>query len=287
MQSADTRTSYPLRIPVSSTTYLFGRSAPFWHVPEKVLKEEKALNSSWASVPDRLGKSLPDSLIASEALALLLRLERDLRLQPFSFFLAVGFLRPHLPWVAPASFFDRHALEASKLSWKAQTKMRARFAHGTGELLSFADVAAAQKAEAEPGVPRAASLTLRRAYFAAVAFADHQIGRVLAAIDAAPFVNTTAVAFWSDHGFLLVGPPAVRARLFFPANSPSHHPTIPPSSHPAILPSHYPTHHSTIPPSHHPTGGKWPLGQAQQLRASATRPFLPARAAHNRHGPNL
>ena len=122
--------------------------SPRWHrhVPEAALRFEKGLNRSWASVPD--STSLPDELIADAAIAAVRRLERPTPPErrataargasaraaaavpgasasaasaadaemPRNFILMAGFLRPHLPFVAPRRFFDRHPLSSAPLS---------------------------------------------------------------------------------------------------------------------------------------------------------------------------
>ena len=42
---------------------------------------------------------------------------------------------------------------------------------------------------------------LRRAYYAAISFMDHQVGRVLGAIEEAGLADNTVVMFVGDHGF--------------------------------------------------------------------------------------
>ena len=44
---------------------------------------------------------------------------------------------------------------------------------------------------------------MRHAYWAAVSFTDYNVGRVLDALDAGPYRNTTIVVLWGDHGWQL------------------------------------------------------------------------------------
>jgi iduronate 2-sulfatase len=126
------------------------------------------------------------------------------------FFLAPGFLKPHLPFIAPQRFFDLYAnytslapdadpaADEASLSWT-----------GWSELSSYADISAIIKADnislAHPSnsMPRDKALELRRGYLAAVSFNDALVGTVLAALDASPFAGNTTVVLWGDHGWQL------------------------------------------------------------------------------------
>ena len=46
---------------------------------------------------------------------------------------------------------------------------------------------------------------LRRAYYAAISFMDHQVGRVLGAIEEAGLADNTVVMFVGDHGLHVSG----------------------------------------------------------------------------------
>ena len=62
---------------------------------------------------DDMGEDLDhtDGVGATEAIRLLERFKREAR----PFFLAVGFFRPHTPYVAPKPWFDRHPLAGVRL----------------------------------------------------------------------------------------------------------------------------------------------------------------------------
>jgi len=142
---------------------------------------------SWYASPrgDRLHT---DGKIADDAAWVLERCARD-RDRPF--FLAVGFFRPHTPYVSPAPYFDLYP--------RAQMPV-------------FPPVEAFRT----PAMPDAAfgshkkdqeRLTddLRRqcvqAYCASISFMDAQVGRVLDALDRLGLADDTIVVFTSDHGY--------------------------------------------------------------------------------------
>ncbi len=107
------------------------------------------------------------------------------------FFLAVGFYKPHTPYVAPKKYFDLYP---------------------PAEQIPLADVMAGDRDDIPPlalNNNRGDKLTdeerrlCRRAYWACISFADAQIGRVLDALDRLKLREKTIIVFWSDHGYHL------------------------------------------------------------------------------------
>jgi len=125
-----------------------------------------------------------------------LRAKRDRPL-----FLACGIFRPHMPFFAPARWFDQYpktGLELPELKdgdtadipsgGQALLKQKAWFWKGM------------LKADQEtPGAWRDAV----RAYQACAGFADAQVGRLLDALDASGRADSTVIVLWSDHGYHL------------------------------------------------------------------------------------
>jgi len=111
------------------------------------------------------------------------------------FFLAAGFVKPHLPWFVPRKYFDLHPLDKVTLP-KTNEK-------------DLDDVPAAGRRVARPeGDHRKVvqSDTWRQAvqgYLAAISFLDAQLGRLLDALDKSPHAATTIVVLWGDHGWHL------------------------------------------------------------------------------------
>ena len=132
------------------------------------------------------GGEQADSLIADHAV----RMIRENAKRPF--FLGVGFVRPHVPLVAPAGEFAD--IDAKSLGLPATVagdhKGLPRMFHGaTSTSLGLDDDTEKRR--------------VLQAYFAATSFMDAQVGRVLAAIDEAGLTERTIVVFLSDHGYHL------------------------------------------------------------------------------------
>lgn len=115
------------------------------------------------------------------------------------FLLAVGFVRPHVPFYAPQKWFDLHPLESIILPEVRNDDLD--------------DVPEIGKAiHAMPNYPKLAWLQendneqFRRcvqAYLACSTFVDHQVGRVLDALDSSPYADNTIIVLFADHGYHL------------------------------------------------------------------------------------
>ena len=117
----------------------------------------------------------------------LIRLHKD---EPF--FLAVGFVRPHVPFVAPRSYFEPYPFENVILpdsvanDWDDIPKRGINYVTSVNGKMSLEQE---QKAIA--------------AYYASVAYMDAQLGKVLNTLKEEGLEDNTIVIFTSDHGFHL------------------------------------------------------------------------------------
>ncbi|MBW3598470.1 MAG: sulfatase [Planctomycetes bacterium] len=109
------------------------------------------------------------------------------------FFLAVGFVRPHVPFVAPANYFepfkpfDKLPLPP-KIPGDWDDIPRAGINYKTSKNMQM-DVRRQKKALG--------------GYYASVAYVDAQVGKVLDALEASGQADNTIVIFTSDHGYHL------------------------------------------------------------------------------------
>lgn len=109
------------------------------------------------------------------------------------FFLAVGIIKPHLPFVCPKQFFDLYPEEVASPRIKS------------GDL---ADVPKVGKTMAKVGDDRRfkkdqAWNKVRRAYLACISWADYNIGRLIDTLESSQYADNTVIILWSDHGFAL------------------------------------------------------------------------------------
>jgi iduronate 2-sulfatase len=146
-----------------------------------------------ADVPDNL---YPDGQTADEAIKRLDRAAKDPK-QPF--FLAVGFLKPHLPFCAPKKYWDLYDPSTFKLAERRTPPDGAPAFAPTnwGELRNYAGMP-----EKGP-VPDEEARKLVHGYHAAVSYVDAQVGRVLSALEKDGLAKNTIVVLWGDHGWHL------------------------------------------------------------------------------------
>jgi uncharacterized sulfatase len=109
--------------------------------------------------------------------------------QPF--YIAVGFRRPHSPYIAPAKYHDLYPPD--RMTWPAEPP---------GHLAAIPPIALTYP-PGEPALPEARRAQVMSAYFASISFMDAQVGFVLDALDRLKLWDTTVVVFQSDHGYHL------------------------------------------------------------------------------------
>ncbi|MCB1225940.1 MAG: sulfatase [Verrucomicrobiales bacterium] len=143
-----------------------------------------------AEAPD---SAYPDCKTADAAIATL----REVKDKPF--FLGVGFIKPHLPFVAPKKYFDLYDPATLTLTDTPNPPKDgpAIARHSSFELRTRTRVPTAGPID-EP-----TSRELLRAYYACASFVDAQIGRVLAELDSLGLRENTIIVVWGDHGWHL------------------------------------------------------------------------------------
>ena len=143
--------------------------------------------------PDVADRELTDGMIAENAIGLL----GELKDQPF--FLAVGFMNPHLPFVAPKKYWDLYDRDAIQLADNPfLPKGAPSFAMTSwGELRKYYDIPASGPLSDEQ------ARSMIHGYFAAISYVDAQVGRLLDELQRLGLAEKTIVVFWGDHGWKL------------------------------------------------------------------------------------
>lgn len=131
-----------------------------------------------------------DAKLAAEAEWVL---ERCSNREKRPFFLAVGFFRPHTPYVAPkVPWFDMYSEQSMPIVTGVEADLQDLPAAALGsqkkEQQAMSDV---QKRQA------------RQAYYASISFMDAQVGRLLDALERLGLAENTVIVFTSDHGYHL------------------------------------------------------------------------------------
>ena len=149
--------------------------------------------------PDVEDEAYADGRVATEAIKRLRAAKSRLEAEGKPFFIAAGFVRPHLPFSAPKKYWDLYD--------PAQLPMpeRVEFPEGApdvavkrrGEITAYKPVPEDGMVDAE------LTRKLIHGYFASCSFVDAQIGKVLGELDALDLNENTVVVLWGDHGFHL------------------------------------------------------------------------------------
>jgi iduronate 2-sulfatase len=163
------------------------------NTPEAKAKELRGAPTESADVPD---EAYPDGQIALEAVK---RIEAA-KAKDEPFFLAVGFLKPHLPFVAPKKYWDLHDPATLPMPGRDTPPDGApdyapQFG---GELRRYKDIPGGRE-------PLGDELTrhLIHGYYAATSYMDSCAGKVLNALAANGLADNTIVVLWGDHGWHL------------------------------------------------------------------------------------
>ena len=191
---------------------------PYFETDEQPHEYALGHGQSWiATKPDR--GPLQDDYVREHAVNTLADISsnradgKDTR----PFFMAVGFHKPHLPFVFPERFLSYYPIDEVALPSNpdAPINMPPIAWTGYGELRQYQDVS---NITDKPGLlvhpnshllPDAKVKELRRAYFAAMSYADDNVGQVLAALNngqvlgAGNLRDSTIVCALSDHGWSL------------------------------------------------------------------------------------
>jgi iduronate 2-sulfatase len=124
-----------------------------------------------------------DGMVATEAIAMMTKNKDN------PFFLAVGFFRPHCPFVAPKKYFDMYPQDAVPLPEERADDWdnKPSIAKWTTPL--------------NWGLDKEQRREVLRAYYASITFMDAQVGRVLDALERLKLADNTIVVFISDHGY--------------------------------------------------------------------------------------
>ncbi|MEI7899770.1 MAG: sulfatase [bacterium] len=158
-------------------------------------KQNKNPRSTAFEASPKSDDELPDGFTAAEAVRRLHTLKE--KGQPF--FLAVGFLKPHLPFIAPKKYWDLY--DPDKIPAPAIDHLPdgapAFAGHENGELHSYANIP-----KGNP-IPAGLAKQLRHGYYACVSFTDAQVGRLLDALDKEGLADNTVIVLWGDHGWQL------------------------------------------------------------------------------------
>ena len=103
-------------------------------------------------------------------------------------FLAVGLFRPHIPFEVSQKWFDLYPIEKVRLPMYLKNDLEDARPHGRIHWHQWVSQNKQWK-------------HLSRGYLASISYVDHQVGRLLDALDSSSLKENTIIVLWTDHGF--------------------------------------------------------------------------------------
>lgn len=180
----------------------------------KDMKGYGRTNTDWGAYP-ACDTMMPDHHSADWAI------ERLNRKHDKPFFMAVGFLRPHVPFYVPQKWFDKHPIEGIQVAPYKADDMDDIPSIG----LKINDLP--MMPSTEYAIESGEWKNIIQAYLACISYVDYEVGRVLSALENSDYANNTVVVLWSDHGYRMgekgtfakhaLWEPATNAPLMFSA----------------------------------------------------------------------
>lgn len=160
---------------------------PIWELPR---------GAAWEA-PDVVDDAYADGRVARQAIFRL----RELSKKPHQpFFMAVGFVRPHLPFSAPKKYWDLYSPENLPMpvfEHDAANAPRVATKRG-GEIDQFKPIPAGQH-----GYTDELTRKLIHGYYASMSYMDAQLGRVMDELERLNMLENTIIILWGDHGWHL------------------------------------------------------------------------------------
>lgn len=123
--------------------------------------------------------------------------------QSTPFFLGVGFIKPHLPFVAPKKYWDLYQRKDIPLSPVPDVPKNIELTslHNSDEFNQY------EKTDENPSLENKLSdkyaKKLIHGYYASISYVDAQIGKVLDQLHSLGLADNTIVVLWGDHGWHL------------------------------------------------------------------------------------
>ena len=189
-------------------------SLPYFHGKNAVHNA-----NSWYRWENESDESFVDGQVARNALRTLQQIkENRTKGDDSPFFLAVGFHKPHLPFFAPAKYYDLYPApediemplnpNAPKgippISWTVSEELIHHYPDMKKYDLPecYSDFETSSNGNACRLSESDAKL-LRRGYYAALSYTDAQVGKVLRELQDQRLADNTIIVLWADHGWKL------------------------------------------------------------------------------------
>ena len=192
----------------------FSKPRVVYHTPEgkkilEYIKEDQSLTYVWnlgagldrkkrpgglpCEAPDVLDNKLQDGEITAHAIETINLFKNQ------HFFLGVGFMKPHLPFIAPKKYwdlYDKNKLILANNSFPPEDVPRVAM-YNWNDLRHYYGIPDVGPVSDEQ------ALNLIHGYYACVSFIDAQVGRLIAELERLKLHEKTIIILWGDNGFQL------------------------------------------------------------------------------------
>jgi arylsulfatase A-like enzyme len=175
-----------------------------WSIPYQKIKKSNSKGGGWIYAKERISTEAPDVAdsvtIDGEVLSKGKKLIDRMANNQKPFFLAIGFHKPHLPFVAPKKYWDLYNREKIKIHpFREHAQGTPEWAYQPGwEIRSlYTDI------PKEGALSSEKQKELIHGYYACVSFIDQQIGELLDHLKKNNLASNTIVVLWGDHGWHL------------------------------------------------------------------------------------
>jgi arylsulfatase A-like enzyme len=183
-------------------------SRPHWY-PHSLINQRDPIQSGdtthlHTSYPKIGGKNIPwvnsrlPEELHNDAMVTTYALERMEAMKGKPFFLAVGMVKPHLPFVAPSKYWDLY--DPARITVPSPDKPDVHPAYSFtnwGELRKYHGIPAEGLLTEEDAV------NMIHGYYACVSLIDAQVGRLTAKLKELDLYDNTIIVLWGDHGWKL------------------------------------------------------------------------------------
>lgn len=174
----------------------FRRITFTWHLGNGITKTKRMGGLPWEA-PDVPDNALREGDMTDEVVRTLGELTKQENRTPF--FLAVGYHKPHLPFIAPKKYFDLYDRDKLRLADNPfpPEDVPSCAMYNWNDLRHYY------------GIPKVGPVAdeqardLIHAYYACVSYVDAQIGRLLDELAKLELRQETVVVLWGDHGWQL------------------------------------------------------------------------------------
>jgi len=154
--------------------------------------------------PDVDDEALYDGQVAARAMKVLRELANTQQQEgpgnKTPFFLGVGFLKPHMPFIAPRKYWDLYDRENIRL---AENNFPPRDAPPIALQVHWNEARAQSDVPNDGPILPEQSREMIHGYYAAVSYVDALVGRLLDALDELGLRDDTIIMLWGDHGYML------------------------------------------------------------------------------------